>query len=252
MRFAVALLIGIACAVPLQAQSASPAFEAASVRPLPSCHGRPIDLRFLPGRFDATTVRLEQLIQQVYAIRPDQLIGGPAWVRGDCFDVTATTDGTVSRDRAMLMLQSLLADRFALHLTRETRSRTAYTLTAPNPHNLRVPAKPDERPLVARLRNDGNGYVSFGYQGRNATMAALADGLAQTLEAPVSDKTGLTGSYDFTINYTYDFVFNGLQPDPNVPTIFTALQNQLGLKLERGTAPVNVFVIQHASKPPEN
>jgi uncharacterized protein (TIGR03435 family) len=228
-----------------------PSFEAASIRPV-EASGRPIDLRFLPNRFVATTVTASQLIEQAYGLQAREISGGPDWVRVDRFDVTATTGSEVSGDQMKLMLQSLLADRFQLQLDRETRTATVYRLTSVNPRNLNPPAKPEGRSLVSTVREDRTGVLSYHYDGYNVTMGALASTLAQHVRAPVSDETKLAGQYDFRINWTYDEPFGGLQPDPNIPTIFTALERDLGLKLvaDKGTVPVHV--IRRISRPSPN
>jgi uncharacterized protein (TIGR03435 family) len=225
------------------------AFEVASIKPVPFDRRTIIDLRLVPGRLVATGVTLANLIEQAHGIEPRQLTGGPTWVYANRFDVTATTGGQVTRERAMLMLQSLLENRFTLHMSRKTQTGTIYTLIARDVHALNPPAAPNERSRIAVMREDGNGTLSYHYDGHNATMAALARQLSSQLHAPVIDRTGLGGHYDFRINWAYDSAFGGLEPDPNVPTILTALDNQVGLKLESTKGPVDVLVIDHVEKP---
>jgi uncharacterized protein (TIGR03435 family) len=251
---AAALLVLWSAAALAQARAAQdtgalPRFEAASIRPKES---GAIDLRFLPSRFVATTVTASQLIEQAYQIEPRELVGGPDWVRVERFDVTATAGEEVPPDRMRLMLRSLLADRFQLELEREERTGTVYRLIARDVRNLNSPAKADDRPLVSTIRNDANGFLSYEYRGRNAPIAQLVRSLAGQLRAPVNDETKLTGNYDFQVAWTYDQAFGGLQPDPNIPTIFTALESQLGLKLVAGEGPVPVHVIRRISKPSAN
>ena len=168
-------------------------------------------------------------------------------------EVTPATAGqSVDRDRMKRMLQSLLADRFQLQLTKDTQIGTVYTLTARNVHDLRPPAKPNERSFILLVREDGNGFLSYHYDGHNATMAALAQSLSGQLRSPVVDQTNLTGHYDFRINWTYGSAFYGLEPDPNIPNIFTALEEQVGLRLVAGKGPVPVYVIKRAMKPSPN
>ena len=227
-----------------------PSFEAASIKPLE--RGGRIDFRFFPNRFVATSFTLSQLIQQAYDIQPRELVGGPDWVRVEVFDVTATTGGEVSQNQMRLMLRSLLADRFQLVLEPETRSGTVYTLTARNVRGLNPPARPDERSLVSTWRNDKDGFLSYEYIGRNATMAQLAVTLGEHVRAPVTDETKIAGNYDFRIRWTYDDPIGGIPPDPNFPTIFTALERDLGLKLEPGKGPIPVHVIRSVARPSPN
>ena len=107
---------------------------------------------------------------------------------------------------------------------------------------------------MSTIRNDGNGLLSFEYVGQNATIGQLALALAAngSVRAPVIDETKLTGNYDFRVSWTYDSAVGGLQPDPNIPTIFTALERGLGLKLVADKGPVPVHVIQRVSKPSAN
>jgi uncharacterized protein (TIGR03435 family) len=256
LRVLLALVVAISAAVPGQAQRPAgtaplPSFEAASIRPVTSAPFG-VDVRYFPNRFVATAVTLSQLIQHAYDLEARELTGGPEWVRADWFDITATTGIEVSRDQTKLMLRSLLADRFQLLLEREPRTGTIYRLTTRDVRNLKPPAKPDERPLVSTMRNDGNGFISFEYVGHNATLAQLALSISGGLRAPVIDATRLAGNYDFRVAFTYIEPSGGLQPDPNIPTIFTALERDLGLKLEAGKGPVTVHVIRRALKPSAN
>ena len=248
------LLILTSAAALTQGQPAAdgavlPRFEAVSIRARQS---GPIDFRFLPNRFVATTVTASQLIEQAYRIEARELVGGPDWVRVERFDVTATASQEVPQERMRLMLQSLLAERFQLQIEREDRTGTVYRLTAREVRGLNPPAKADDRPLVSMGRNDSNGFLSYEYRGRNATMAQLAASLAAQLRAPVIDETKVTGNFDFKVAWTYDEAFGGLQPDPNIPTIFTALERDLGLRLVPDKGPVPVHVIRRISKPPAN
>ena len=229
--------------------AAPPSFEAASIRP---SAGGFIDFRFFPTRFVANNLPLGQLIEQAYNIQSRELIGGPDWLRVDGFDVMATSGAEVSQDQMRLMLRSLLADRFQLQIERETRMGTVYRLIARNVRNVNRPAKPDERPLVTNGRYDQNGFVSFDFTGHNATMGQLALQLGRHLSTPVTDETGLKDSYDFRVRWTHDNPVGGIPPDPNIPTIFTALERDLGLKLEPGNGPVPVHVIRRVSRPSPN
>jgi uncharacterized protein (TIGR03435 family) len=229
------------------ASNGSTTFDAASIKPGDGARG--IDVRFFPNRFVAMALTLDQLIQQAYGIEAREITGGPDWVRGDRFDVTATTAREVGKEQMQQMLRALLADRFQLQIAREERAGTMYTLTARTPKNLKSPAKPDERSLVAVIREDSNGFLHYRYEGHNAPMSALVQRLAAEVHGPVTDETMLTGRYDFSISYSYDVPFGGLQPDPDVPTIFTALETQVGLKLTAGKGPVPVWVIRRASRP---
>src|SRR5262249_40201588 len=150
------------------------------------------------------------------------------------------------------MLLSLLADRFKLQVVREAQAGTVYSLTAEKPRNLEQPAEPTGRSAIYVVRNDANGYLSYTYDAHNATIGQLATSLASQLRAPVTDRTAIMGAFDFQVRFAYDFVFGGLQPDPNVPSISTALHDQIGLKLTSTKGSIPVYVVRSATKPSLN
>jgi uncharacterized protein (TIGR03435 family) len=162
--------------------------------------------------------------------------------------VEATTEAETSRDQMRAMLQAMLADRFKLRIEREAQAGTVYTLAADKPKNLKPPAEPAGRSAIYLIRNDSNGYLSYTHDAHNTTVAALAQALSAQLQAPVIDQTAITGNFDFQVRYVYDSAFGGLQPDPNVPLITTALPDQLGLKLNATKGSVPVYVVRSAAK----
>jgi uncharacterized protein (TIGR03435 family) len=196
--------------------------------------------------FVAENFSLRQLITAAYGIRDHQLTGGPGWIGSDRFDVVGKPEKPVDVKALQSMLQALLADRFHLTIHRETREMPVYFL---------VVAKGG-----AKLRESAPGSVGTGQSAGIGWFKASSnriDDLAQTLAGLVSrsviDKTGLTGQYDFRLDYAPDAIAG---PDagnaPEKPSLFTALQEQLGLKLEPGRAPVEMFVVDRAEKPSEN
>jgi len=227
-------------------------FDAASIKPVEFDSRDTIGFKFLPGRFVATNLTLAQLIQQAYGVEDRELAGGPDWVRADRFNITATTGGSVSGDRERTMLQMLLKERFRLALKHKTTIGTTYRLVSKTVHDLNAPTRPNGRAAIYTMREDSTGVLSYIYDGHNATMTTLANTLASHVRAPVTNDTGLTKAYDFKIHWAYDAPFFGLDPDPNIPTIFTALETQLGLKLEPTKGPVEVLVIDHVERPSEN
>lgn len=233
--------------------TAKPAFEAASVTPASPDLPNGIDYKFLPTRFVGSALTLRQLIEQAYGLEARELRGGPEWIRSDRFDVMATAGQEVPPERLRQMLQVLLAERFQLQLEGVSAQGTVYRLIAEKPHDLKPPMRPDAPT-----------WVGFGYEilddatrrnwleGRNASMAALARGLAQGLAAPVTDATNLSGNYDFRIQFSYDTAFFGQNPDPNSPSLVRAVTTQLGLKVvaEKGT--VTLYEVRRAMKPTPN
>jgi len=200
------------------------------------------------------------LITFAYGVHSRQIVGAQPWMSSERYDVSATPTATgVPTERQLrAMLQSLLADRFKLTFRRETRELPAYVITvAPGgPKNLtRNTTNPDGLPGMI-FRGLGNLPVS------NATFAEFA-GVMQTavLDRPVVDRTGLPGKYDFTLNWTADdsqFAQMGVRvPPPSgapdaPPGLFTAIQEQLGLRLESTNAPVGALIIERVEKPSEN
>lgn len=223
----------------------APAFEVASVKL--TQHGRDKDgwsrssLNISgPGRFEATNASMEECIRFAYDVKGYQIIG-PDWLNSDAasYDIIATASRETSSQQIRLMLQSLLADRFKVAVHRETRMLPVYELVVGKNGPKLTAAKSGGRSST----NSNNGNVT----GTNVSMAELAHQLSRTsaVGRPVFDKTGIEGSYDFTYEYA---------PDDNDsagrPSIFTALQQKLGLKLEAAKGPVEVVVIDHAEKVP--
>ncbi|HEY4086642.1 MAG TPA: M56 family metallopeptidase [Bryobacteraceae bacterium] len=241
---------GVFSASPIRAQEPALAFEAASVKsPDPSI--RFVDFRITGGRLVSTNWTLELLIRQAYNVRHHQILSGPAWLQEDQFNIEATAGrDDVSRDQMLAMLRTLLEDRFKLKVRRETREGNVYVLTqAKSGHKLKPPEDASKRPMVRLLRNTPPELpgVSYTSVGQNATLPQLVDRLSNTLSAPVTDRTGITGSYDFRFDYrTLD-----APPDAG-PSVFDSVQSQLGLKLEAQKGPVEVLVIDHAEKPSAN
>lgn len=215
-----------------QAATARPTFEVASVKPsTPGSSGGGITPG--PDGLTARNVTLLFCIRIAYDVQEYQ-VSGPGWLNNEQYDIAAKTAAPVGQDQLRLMLQTLLADRFGLVLHRETRPRNVFTL---------VVGKDGTKLNEATGQGDGAtadvGHLAF----KGASMSALARRLSQQLHEPVSDMTGLKGLYDFTLDW---------QQDDNVPgtSLFTAVQEQLGLKLESKKTQIEVLIIDHAEKIP--
>lgn len=264
-----------------------PTFAVASIR-YNRTGGDARSMRLQPGgRVVVTNQPLRQLIVFAYGLQPQQLVGGPSWIDSDRFDITAQAEGNISPTPpggppgpAQLMMQRLLAERFGLVVRTESREMPVYALTvarrdgrlgprikpadrdclalmtqAPGGVPVQAPQLPDGRPGCG-IRRDATGRVMAG--GTTMTMLALSmvTGPAGRI---VVDQTGLTGGYDFDFEYAMD-------PAPGVapsaldsatavaerPGLFTALEEQLGLKLQATRAPINVTVIERVTPPTEN
>jgi uncharacterized protein (TIGR03435 family) len=229
-------------------------FEAASIK-----RGEPGNLRgatfeFLPGgSLRIANGTLRAILETAYDVREFQIVGGPNWVSSERYDVLARSgDGSRSGTRAeeilavRARLQRLLAERFKLEVHRERRELPEYALEiAKNGPNL-IEVRDTSNEARAGIQR-GCGQMI----GTNTTMANLSIYLARQLDRPVLDRTGLTGRYSFQFEWTPHTLPCSGSPD-SAPSIFTALQEKLGLKLESVKGPVDALVIDHAEKPSEN
>jgi uncharacterized protein (TIGR03435 family) len=209
------------------------------------------------------------LIQNAYQLLQDaQLVGGPTWSTSDRFDIVATVAGNPPPEQIPLMLRALLADRFKLVVHTETRELPIYALVlAGRDRKLGARIRPASFDCLA-ARGRGKGALPPESGGRapcairirpgnfiagGTSFAQLADHLARFVDRVVIDQTGLAGTFDFDLEWTPD----QWKPDapqqspiiPNGPSLFTALQEQLGLKLEPTRGPVDVLVIDSVSQP---
>ena len=269
----------------------NPSFEAASVKPNKSGDGR-IALFFQPGgRFVATGVTLRMLVGAAYGTPqplPDfRLVGGPGWIGSDRFDIVAKAEGDPQPGpqgpppQMFLMLRTLLKERFQLVVHNESRELPIYALvTARSDKKLgpqmtpaavdcaalrgaRGSTPPGPPPLIGRppcgIRM-GPGNMAGG----SVSMNQLTTVLSRIVNRTVVDRTGISENFDVDLTWTPDQVPQGapgppppgappLPPiDPNGPSIFTAVQEQLGLKLESEKGPVDVVVIDRAEHPTED
>jgi uncharacterized protein (TIGR03435 family) len=237
-------------------------FDVASIKPSDPAGGR--TALSLPGNesLTATNVTLRALITFAYDIRDPQLTGGPAWMATDRYDVTAktaanerpapldrapTNDEIVASDnRTRERTRSMLAERFGLVVHRETREQVVYLLTiAKGGSKLKENATADRHETTrGRGRNEGHA----------ATIAMLAELLSSATGRPVVDKTGLAANYDWLLEWSPDSGIGDpdTAPTGTGPTIFTALQEQLGLRLESGKAPIEMLVVDHLDRPSPN
>ena len=240
------------------AADATPEFEVATIKPAtPDRPGKGFMVR---GRqFSTLNTSLGDLITFAYGIHAKQIIGAPAWVDTEKFDLAAQPngEGQPNDKQWKAMIQKLLADRFKLAFHRDKKELSVYAIVVGK-----------NGPKLTKSESTGNLPGLF-FRGPgnlpaiNATMADFA-GVMQSavLDRPVVDQTGITGRWDFTLLWTPDeFQFAGLgvkPPPPPAnnaaapPDLFTAFQEQLGLKLESTKAQAEVFVIDKVAKPTEN
>jgi uncharacterized protein (TIGR03435 family) len=248
------LAIGVLNAPQLRGQSVTGplAFDLASIKPsVPGSREGGV-VRTLAGgqTFIATNVTLKNLIMAAYSLKVDQVSGGPAWVTSDHYDIEAKTIRPTGRDEQMRMLQTLLADRFRLILRNEKKVQPVYVLVyekaGPN-----LKQNMDGSETLFYFAGVGH------YTARNVPMSYLAWSLSRFLEVGrvVFDKTGLTAGYDFELLFTPAVNVpnpqDGGATDPG-PSLFTALKQQLGVKLESSKEPVDFINVDHADQPSEN
>jgi uncharacterized protein (TIGR03435 family) len=207
------------------------------------------------GRFAATTVTLTDVIVMAYKTRRIQMRGGPNWIDSERFDIVAKADmseGDIKQEEWAPMIQSLLEERFRLRLHRETKVMPVLALvTGNNPPKLQEP-KEGEQTLSYR----GDSYQLI-FQ--RMPMSALVNSLANLLHTPVVDGTGITGFFDFTLDPLKFVTPTGgkesaepLTAGSYADLISTAVKEDLGFKLEKQKAPLEITVIDSAERPSDN
>jgi uncharacterized protein (TIGR03435 family) len=264
------------------AQQPPLAFETASVKPNKSgAEDRYIRIDPSGAGFTAVNMQLRQLITWAYQIQTFQLEGGPDWIASDRFDILARPERAVpatgaffdGQDRMRMMVRTLLADRFKLVMRKETKEVPIFELVLarqdgkPGPQ-LRPAAVDCAARAAAAAKGATQPPASSGYCGMNinpisvrgggVTLAMLANILVGPAQRLVIDRTGLTGTWDLDVKYTPDKsqIPPGVEPpvpiDWNGPSLFTALEEQLGLKLRPARGPVEVLVIDSVQQPTPN
>ncbi len=248
---AVLLLAMSACAM-----AAGPAFDVASIKPSDPAARRMFFDATSAGKFTARSVSLTWLVQFAYHLESYQLSGGPGWMLTSRYDVTARAeDPNAGNDRIRQMTQTLLADRFALKLHTESKELPIYRMVVAKPaKGLRLVAAcaAPECPVFDML-------IGGQITARGVTMEDFAHALTDVTSRPVRNETGLNGQYDFHLSWTPDDATPGAvgprgspAPDQTLASVFTALTEQFGLKLQSDKGPVDVYIIDHAEKPSEN
>ncbi|HEY4361759.1 MAG TPA: TIGR03435 family protein [Bryobacteraceae bacterium] len=241
------LVTGLAvlfCVLP-PASAQSPKFEVASVKPTATTDGS-LSVDFpAGGRLSVRNLNLKYLLEMAYSVQDYQISGGPGWIASAGFDIQAAPapgGPEPPREQVLQMLQTLLADRFQLALRRETRQLPLYALTVAKGGPKLKPAGTDVGEMKTML---GQLIVS------KMSMSNLASILSFDLKRPVRDQTGLSGDFAFILEWTPELRDSTADPASR-PSLFTAVQEQLGLKLESTQGPLEVLVIDRLEKPSEN
>jgi uncharacterized protein (TIGR03435 family) len=238
-------------ATPLaHAQTSAPAFEVATIRPAAPSPDDHTHINYPPNdRFSATNITLLALMQWAYGMPENQILDGPPWLASTRFDIQAKADignqtksltSEQDRDLKHRMVQALFADRFHLKVHHETRTLPAYDLIVAKSGSKLQPSQSSGRSVGA-----GRTYLN----GQGVTATILAEELSEITGRVVVDKTNLTDRYDLKLQWTPD---DAPAADNSAPSFFTAIQEQLGLKLEPAKEPVPVLVIDHIEPPTPN
>lgn len=282
---AAVVIFGLANAPQLRAQSqetnsaSAISFEVASIK-LDQSESGHRSISFTPGRFSTLGTSAKFLIEYAYSLESDaQLSGGPSWINSDKYEIEAKVDDTLAdkleklpiqerRDQVKSMVRSLLADRFELQVSHATKQLPVYALVVLKSGPKLNAAAPSSSKDSGNISSSVHGTVGE-LVATDASIRSFLGTLARQPELAgrtVVDETGLQGGFDFKLHWTRE----DLEPEVNEkadhnvgiantpsaaasgPSLFTALQEQLGLKLESRKGPVDVIVIEHIEKPSEN
>lgn len=258
-------------------------YDVASIKPNKSGDNR-VMMRLTPDGLSATGSNLMMLVTFAYGVNPDQIAAAPDWLKSESYDIEAKMDPATAEELRNLgedqrktatqhMLQVLLADRFKLKVHEETKELSIYALVvAKNGPKLQEAKTGDTYPNGIKGPDGKSGAgMMFGRRegvtAQGVPIASLVRRLSLLLGRSVVDKTGLTGKYDFTLKWTPDEIPGAMSKAPESgepstagaafrdssgPSLFTALKEQLGLKLESQKGPVGIVVIDHVERPSEN
>jgi uncharacterized protein (TIGR03435 family) len=199
------------------------------------------------GRLTMSNVTLKRCIMGAFGVGPNQILGGPPWLDSDHYEIVAKAEQPVGDGILMAMLQTLLAERFKLAIHRETKTIQALVLEV-----AKNGPKVEKAEGGESTTNSGRGLLDA----RNTTMDRFAEVLSRQMDLPVVNRTGLEGVFNLKLKWTPE---SAKQIKPGAdgaamegPSIFTAIQQQLGLRLRSQKMPVEILVIDHAEKPSEN
>jgi uncharacterized protein (TIGR03435 family) len=222
-----------------------PAFEVASVKPNPGGPETGFSVKIEPsGRVTFRNMSLWNLIRNAYALRDLEMAGGPPWIKDRRFDIQAQPApgaASIPREQVLRMLQTLLEDRFRLKWRRESREQPAYGLTVGRAGPKLLPAHEGQE-----RRRLGDLDVP------SMSLDEVCQILEFELGRPVVNRTNLSGPFAIRLEWASERAPAVGSPDASQPSVFTAVQEQLGLRLEAIRTPVDVFVIDSVEAPSEN
>jgi uncharacterized protein (TIGR03435 family) len=273
-KFLAILALALATQIPAQTR---PQVEVAAIHPSAPGQGDKGLVHIAPGKFEAHNMTVHKLIYIAYKIKSSQILGGPAWLNSDTFDITATAED-MTGDNFPLTLQTLLEDRFKLKVHPETKEGNVYDLTIAKSGLKMQPTQPEtcipftlskSRPVIPadqktcgwqQSRSGLKGIGIFITDPPGVPRQGLVGQLSAITDKPVINQTGLTGPFDINLEWTPDDTNPAGPGDPTQPTtlpdtgpnIFTAVREQLGLELKPAKGPVTVLVIDTVDHPSEN
>ena len=221
-----------------------------------------------PDGFRAFNMSLRSIIQEAYGVQANQILGAPEWISTSAYDIEVKlegipdkeTDPRLKQPEIRAQLQALLANRFKLALHHETKDLPSYALEVGESGSKLQPSKYADYPDAAKgpdgkgihrmmmMQQDGSGQV-MGIAAQKSSLPEFALQLSMQLGKKVVDKTGLTGQYDFNLHWSQAAADNDASDSAAGPSLFTAIQDQLGLKLVPQAGPVDVLIVDHVEKP---
>jgi uncharacterized protein (TIGR03435 family) len=257
------LILSSAAAAQDPAAKVLPQFEVATIKPsAPITDGRVrIAMGGDPGRINYQGLPIKMILARAFDIK-DYQISGPDWLDSERFDVMAKIPEGVSREQVPAMLQALLAERFKMTFHRDKKEMGIYALIVAK-GGVKMKALEESAEGVGQMQMMGRGHFTS-----KLTLAGLADFLSRWVDRPVLDMTDTKANYDIKLDWTPEPGQGGMKgvggpqgpprggeeggsnPDTAGPSLFTAVQEQLGLKLESRKAPVDLLVIDHIEKTP--
>jgi uncharacterized protein (TIGR03435 family) len=248
LRAAILLLAAESClgqSVPTMVADADPTFEVATIKPSLPDEQRSVVVQ--GTRLVTADTSLVDLMMFAYGVHSLQIVDGPEWLRTKKFDVVVqpSLPGRPSSAQMRSIIQELLADRFKLAFQHAQRELPVYRIVMAKGGPKLTPTTKEERGTNTAAIGFGEGMMAV----NNATLGEFASLMQRyvRLDRPIMDHTGIAGRYDFKLSWTPDF-----SQYENAPSLYTAMQEQLGLKLEAVKEPADVLVIDHVEQPSEN
>jgi uncharacterized protein (TIGR03435 family) len=247
-----AMRLGFLLATTLLGQT--PAFEAASIKAADTTRtGSGINVE--AARIRVINATLKFCVQVAFNVKDFQVSGGAGWTDSERFDIDAVAAKPFEQGEMRAMLQTLLAERFAVKIHRDTQEKQGYALVVAK-NGPKMPPPVEDPSIMFSRTSTGDLTLSA----KNVTMAQLASALSSNLGAIVVDRTGLDGKFDASMQWTPDRPMMSKSGEPIMPpadavpgpSIFTVIQEKLGLKLESRKVPVEVIIVDHAEHPTAN